>query len=565
MTHLFSRLLSLLVLFLLALRLPAAAQAPAWQSARAVAVATAATTANNYSVVTATAVDAAGNVYLAGYFNNTVVLGSTTLTSLGSSDVFVAKFNSVSNQFVWAQRAGGTDDEQATALAVSGTSVYVAGYFVSPTAGFGPATLTNAGSADIFVAELTDAGSTGSFGWAQQAGGVGPDYASALAGNGTSVYVAGYCFSFPAAFGTTTLTNAGQFNGYVAKLTDAGSTASFGWAQSAGGMNNIPSALAVSGDNVYIAGYFANPTAVFGATTLTNPNPGTDDVYVAKLTDAGSTGSFVWAQSAGGTGGDEVNALAVSGTSVYIAGPFSSSTASFGTITLSNAGSVDGYVAKLTDAGSTGSFGWAQRSGGTEGDYANGLAVSGTSVYVAGNFTSPTAGFGPITLTNAGFADVFVTKLTDAGSTGSFVWAQRAGSTGNDYARRVFVSGTSVYVTGSFTGSTTGFGPITLSNPNPGTPLNFLATITDATPTATTAAGPREPGALFPNPAHHTATLRLPAGAARVPLTLIDALGRAARHFPAPTSPEATLDLRGLPAGLYLLRGAGPARRLLVE
>ena len=61
----------LLVLLVVAARLPATAQAPAWQSARAVAVATAAA-GTNYSEVRATAVDAAGNVFLAGNFTNTV-------------------------------------------------------------------------------------------------------------------------------------------------------------------------------------------------------------------------------------------------------------------------------------------------------------------------------------------------------------------------------------------------------------------------------------------------------------------------------------------------------------
>jgi len=88
----------LLATVLLAFRLPAAAQAPAWQSARAVAVATAAT--GNFSAVTATAVDAAGNVFVAGNFTGTVVLGGTTLTSLGSRNVFVAKFNPARDQFV---------------------------------------------------------------------------------------------------------------------------------------------------------------------------------------------------------------------------------------------------------------------------------------------------------------------------------------------------------------------------------------------------------------------------------------------------------------------------------
>ncbi len=99
----------LLALLLLTWHLPAAAQAPAWQSAQTVAVATAAA-ASNYSIVRATAVDAVGNVYLTGVFTSTVTLGGTTLTSLGNYDIFVAKFNSATNQFIWAQRAGGTGE-----------------------------------------------------------------------------------------------------------------------------------------------------------------------------------------------------------------------------------------------------------------------------------------------------------------------------------------------------------------------------------------------------------------------------------------------------------------------
>jgi hypothetical protein len=565
----------LLALLLLTLRLPAAAQAPAWQSARAVATATAAAT-NNFSTVTATALDAAGNVFLAGYFRNTVVLGGTTLTSsLGSLDVFVAKFNPVSNQFVWAQRAGGSDYDYAYALAVSGTSIYVTGVFRSPTAGFGATTLTNTGSNDVFVAKLTDAGSTGNFAWAQRAGGTGNDQATTLAVSGTSVYVAGNFGSTTAAFGSTTLANAGTFVGtddvFVAKLTDAGSTGSFAWAQRAGG-GNIDGAnmLAVSGTSVYVAGIFDSPTAGFGLTTLTNAGSNTADGFVAKLTDAGNTGSFAWAQRAGGMGNDYANALAVSGTSVYVTGSFGSPTAGFGLTTLTNAGSMntaDVFVAKLTDAGNAGSFAWAQRAGGTGSDNAISLAMSGTSVYVAGGFNSPTAGFGLTTLTNAGNTstdDVFVAKLTDAGSTGSFAWAQRAGGTGNDYANALAVSGPSVYVAGYFGSSTADFSAITLLNSS--FRLGFLASLTDATLTATTAAaGPREPATLFPNPARRTAILRLPAGTAPAPLTLTDALGRAVRHYAAPAGPEAALDLVGLPVGCYLLRGAGPAQRLLVE
>ncbi|WP_201987648.1 T9SS type A sorting domain-containing protein [Hymenobacter rubidus] len=84
-------------------------------------------------------------------------------------------------------------------------------------------------------------------------------------------------------------------------------------------------------------------------------------------------------------------------------------------------------------------------------------------------------------------------------------------------------------------------------------------------PLATATSQKAAPAALFPNPAHGTATLRLPAGAPRLPLTLTDALGRVVRRYPAPATAEAALDLRGLPAGVYVVRCGEYAQRLVVE
>ncbi|MBF9142234.1 hypothetical protein [Hymenobacter properus] len=302
----------LAVLILLTLRLSAAAQAPAWQSAQTVAVAIAAAPGGS-SAVQATAVDAAGNVYLAGYFTNTVVLGTTTLTSLGSYDIFVAKFSPISNQFVWAQRAGGTGGDLAFALAVSGTSVYIAGNIHSPTVNFGSTTIASPGSTSSgFVAKLEEAGNTGNFIWGQPIGSTNDVTVKTLAASGTSVYVAGGFAGTTASFGAITLTNfdtSGSYSedGFVAKLTDAGSTSSFVWAQQVGGVrSDRANALAVSGGSVYVGGGFDSLTASFGAITLNNTPSSValfGDVFVAKLLDAGSTSSFVWAKRAGGLGG----------------------------------------------------------------------------------------------------------------------------------------------------------------------------------------------------------------------------------------------------------------------
>ena len=84
-------------------------------------------------------------------------------------------------------------------------------------------------------------------------------------------------------------------------------------------------------------------------------------------------------------------------------------------------------------------------------------------------------------------------------------------------------------------------------------------------PLATTAAKATPAAQLFPNPAYGAATLRLPVGAPRLPLTLADALGRVVRRYPAPATAEADLDLRGLPAGAYVLRCGDLSQRLVVE
>ena len=68
--------------------------------------------------------------------------GSTTLTSAGGSDVFVAKLDSVGN-FLWAVRSGGTDSDRGERIALdSSGNIYVSGYF-SGTSNFGSTTLTS--------------------------------------------------------------------------------------------------------------------------------------------------------------------------------------------------------------------------------------------------------------------------------------------------------------------------------------------------------------------------------------------------------------------------------------
>jgi hypothetical protein len=557
------------------LALGAHAQAPDWQ--RAIAPTTSPT---NWSVVQETATDAAGNVYVAGSFSGTVTFGATTLTTAGGADAFVAKWDPATQAFAWVQQAGGGADDLAYGLAVSGTSVYVSGTFVSPTAAFGPTTLANAGSAptaDMYVAKLTDAGA---WVWAQRAGGTGPEGRASVAVSGTSVYVAGTFGGTTAGFGSTTLTNSGlpyTADNYVAKLTDAGSTASWQWVQQFGSPDyDHGYHLVARGSSVYVAGTFVT-TATFGPFSLTTA--ANADLYVAKLLDTGSSASWQWAQRAGGPSNDILTALTVSGSSVYVAGNFDVSmavgaTITFGSTTLSTTGSGDEFVAKLTDTGSAGSWQWAKAAGNPyilSAGSIGALRASGNSLFVLGAFYGTTQAFGSTTLTSAGITDIFVAKITDAGPSASTAWAQRAGGAGIDQGYALALANGTVYAAGSVA-PVAAFGTQVIGSAA-GSSVGFLASLPDATALASTPAAAALAGlAVYPNPAYGTATVRLPTGLAAGPvaLTLLDALGRSVRQqVLGSNAAEATVPLAGLPAGVYVLRAQGAAgtatRRVVVE
>lgn len=367
-----------------------------------------------------------GNVYVTGaFYGSTATFGSTTLLNADvnahSSDVFVAKLTETDGSFIWAQRAGGTDGDGPAALAATSSGVYITGTFASATADFGAITVRNTSttfghSSDVFVAKLTDVGSTGTFSWALDAGGDMQDGANAIAVQGTSVYVAGIYRSRTVTFGNVVLPNlsAGSFScdAFVAKLTDAGTSARFTWAQRVGGeYDDYAYGVAASNGNVYLTGTFTSSTCTLGSLTLTTTAYYTA-TFVAKLTDAGSTSRFVWAQQNTGTKEDvSAYAIAADGANVYIAGRFISPTAQLGSTTLVAVGPPDIFVAKLLDAGSTGSFAWARQAGGPNFDQATAVAVAGKQVYVGGLITNQ-ASFGSLTLTTGG-GNGFLAQLTD--------------------------------------------------------------------------------------------------------------------------------------------------------
>jgi len=184
----------------------------------------------NSDEANAIALDASGNVCIAGWFSGTADFdpGAAThnVTSFGGVDIFIMKLSSAGN-FVWADQLGGTSDEVATGLCIdAANAIYATGYFngagdLNP----GPATnyVSSNGMTDIFVCKLT---ATGNFSWAGGMGGNGADVGSSLAVDPRDafVYVTGKFQSmgdFNPLSGFSYLTSAGGDDIFLVKLCQA--------------------------------------------------------------------------------------------------------------------------------------------------------------------------------------------------------------------------------------------------------------------------------------------------------------------------------------------------------
>src|ERR1019366_7986565 len=386
--------------------------------------------------------------------------------------------NCYSQNWLWARNGKssgntgeGGDKVNSVSTDVSG-NVFVTGTFRSPTLTFGSPTLTKADSTNkcwwcstnVSIAKYD---MNGNVLWAKSAGGAGDDEGHSISADANgNVVITGWFSSPTITFGSTTLINNTQSDDiFIAKYDANGNVL---WAKSAGGTNwddGYSVATDVSG-NVFITGVFWDSSLTFGSTTL--PYIGSGDIFIAKY-DAG--GNMLWAKSAGGTGDDEGRSISTDPSgNVFVSGYFRSPTITFGSITLTNVAAYtnDIFIAKYDGSGNAL---WAKNVGGIPSQYGGaGYSLSADasgSVFVTGNFSSPTITFDSITLTNAessgDYSDVFIAKYD---ASGNVLWAKRAGGTNTDvgYSVSVDLSG-NVFVTGNFSGSNITFGSYTFTSP----------------------------------------------------------------------------------------------------
>jgi hypothetical protein len=305
-------------------------------------------------------------LYRTGSFSGTVKIGTTTLTSVGGSDVFTAEYD-LNGNVIWATSAGGSGTEMGIGIAPDGSgNVYITGIFFSPSMKFGTYTLTNRGSsstADIYFAKYN---AYGNLQWATSAGGGGTDNSWSIASDaGGNSYVTGSSTSPSITFYSATptgpkitLSNSGGENYFSVKYDPNGTLL---WAKNAKGSAN-GDGITLYGNNVYVTGTFNSSTTIFESATLKSkpvPNP-SFDIFIVNY-DA--SGNVLWTKGAGGTAYDASQDAATDGSgNIFITGYFHSPSVTFGTITLTlgNTSDYDMFIAKYSPSGTAL---WAKSAG----------------------------------------------------------------------------------------------------------------------------------------------------------------------------------------------------------
>lgn len=224
--------------------------------------------------ITSMELDDDGNIYVAGYFEQMADFGGGTLTSIGTYDLFVAKFDG-SGQHIWSKRFGGTDESTQIFFSVdsAGRNIAISGYF-SNSLDLGTGTLTAQGSNSPFVALLD---SNGDAIWSYTFGGSGSDRATAIyLSNAGDIYLAGITngtnVDLDPGPGTFNISSFGSSDIYLIRYDITGTFHSAFSLEGEGG--DIIFAIAVTDNNeLYLTGY------TNGDSIDVDPDP-TNSVYL---------------------------------------------------------------------------------------------------------------------------------------------------------------------------------------------------------------------------------------------------------------------------------------------
>jgi chitodextrinase len=426
-----------------------------------------------YVVCSGVAVDQNGDVFVAGYFQQgSITLGGTLMNAGVPANIFVAKFSGATGSCLWANQFGNSWDNYAYGIAVetNGDVLVTGQFFGTIDFGGGAVTAPAPPGSDIFLLRL--AGATGQYVW------------SKALGNGSSYPQIGYAVAVDPSNGNMLVT--GQFSGgavdfgggnvlayYGAEtfLAEYSASGAYLWAEALiCPSSNYGDALAIdSNSNVLLAGNFlggGTVSVIFPGGGPTLSSQASQSIFLTKFS---ANGSNVWAGVFGspGNGYNGAAGVASDGLGNVLLTGFIGGDVDFGGGVLEDSNGYNPFVAKFSS--SNGSNMWSIAAVSTNSiNESRGIAVDPSgNVLVTGQFEG-TMDLGGGPLTSAGSNDVFLAEYSAA--SGTLLWSQCFGSTGDDFGYGVAVDAQgNILMTGMFS-ATVKFGsiPLIASGPQDG-------------------------------------------------------------------------------------------------
>ncbi|MEO8151249.1 MAG: T9SS type A sorting domain-containing protein [Bacteroidia bacterium] len=390
-------------------------------------------------------VDALGNSYVVGNFQNTVTFGSYTLIGQAvATNTFFAKYDALGN-IQWLQQiSGGQNAPGAVAYSAAQNCIYVVGKFFG-TISLGAATLTTYGNNDCFFARYD---LNGNCVWAVKAGSINGDWVDDVDCDPSGNLIATGIAQTGAIFGSFVMPSHPLSQTFTTSVSPSGN---FQWLTiscytlGSGAAAPYPSVKTDAASNIYITGLY-NSTCVFGSQTFTALGlSSNNNIFLQMLSPSGN---ILWTISIGGTSGSESTAIAtdLSG-NVYLTGDFFG-TADFGGISKTSLGGLDIFVAKYRN---TGSLTWVQQFGSTFNEVGKSVELFPNGNIVVAGYFNTALSFGSYNITGSGNNDGYVSLLNTSGIP---YWAQAFGGTLSDqFGCAVPDANMNIYCTGYFNGT----------------------------------------------------------------------------------------------------------------
>lgn len=512
------------------------------------------------------ALDSLNNIVVSGYFAGTAdfdpsITTAQNLTSNGSNDVFLAKYDSA-GKYIWAINIGGPNDEftYADPVVDAGGNIYVCGLY-GTTCDFdgsaAQAIIPNNGDNDGFIAKYDSAGN---FQWAKGFGGTVNDdvYHIDLDANNDILFAGSFLDTADLNPDASVLNfiSAGGAEVFFGKLDNTGSLV----------FVNVMNGL--QDDRLYSITHDLNNdiilTGSFNDSIVLNPN-GTSQLltdanglssFVAKFS---SLGSYQWAFALSkclpfGLSVDHDNNILTSG---QFSGPTDFDPGVNSKILSGQVGSYDSYLAKYT---SNGNYIFANRFGGNQLDCAYAVHEMADSTIALTGFFNLTADFDPsitiASLTSAGAGDVFVARY-DAG--GNYISAFRCGSTGFDFIRNAVTDNAGdIFIAGGFDG---------IVDFDPGAPVvnltsagsrdAFFVKYGKPVTGITIVQGDNLNYSIYPNPFSGTLWIKnLSVGSEKIGITVFNSMGEIV-WIEKEVVADKEIDLSALSKGVYYLQLTG--------